>query len=298
MKLLITLCLVLFSVDVYSEAVIDFSKKLFELSDEPIDVVIPACPKDINTLECCIEGIRENCENIRRIIVVSESRLTDSAEWYDEKLYPFSILDIAIALMRNDVKIGGEFWKESKGRVGWYYQQMLKYYAPFVIPDISSNVLVVDSDVIFLNRVEFLNPMGGALLNTNKEYYREYFQHAARLLPGFKRLYPQYSGISHHMLMQRPILEDLMSQVENHHGMKFWKAFCNCVSLEALIAGKSGASEYEIYFNFALRRTDQVEIRSLWWEDTPYFKERHQYKACGYHYIAVHEWLRKVNGVE
>jgi len=60
-----------------------------------IDAVIPAHPKDLETLEYCIKGIKKNVKNIRRIIVVSKSKLTDNAEWFDEALYPFSYPEVA-----------------------------------------------------------------------------------------------------------------------------------------------------------------------------------------------------------
>ena len=42
-----------------------------------IDVVIPAHKKDIDTLDLCIDGIRKNVKDVRRIIVVSKEKLTD-----------------------------------------------------------------------------------------------------------------------------------------------------------------------------------------------------------------------------
>ena len=45
-------------------------KKHYDLKAAPIDVVIPCHPKDLDTLELCIEGIRKYGQNIRRVIVV------------------------------------------------------------------------------------------------------------------------------------------------------------------------------------------------------------------------------------
>ena len=55
-----------------------------------IDVVIPAHKKDVDTLELCIESIRKNVKNVRRVIVVSKEKLTEKAEFYCEEDFPFS----------------------------------------------------------------------------------------------------------------------------------------------------------------------------------------------------------------
>ncbi len=68
---------------------IHFDKKHYNLSNDPIDVVIPCTNKDKKTLDLCIDGIRKYGKNIRRVIVVSSKPLTDKAEFFDEKLYPF-----------------------------------------------------------------------------------------------------------------------------------------------------------------------------------------------------------------
>ena len=39
--------------------------------------------------------------------------------------------------------------------MGWIYQQFLKLFAPLYIPDISSNVLMVDSDVVFHKQIPY-----------------------------------------------------------------------------------------------------------------------------------------------
>lgn len=253
--------------------------------NDPIDVVIPAVDKDNDSLNLCIKGIRENCKNVRRIIVVSRNKLTDEAEWFNEADYPFSIKDIDARLYHSQVS------ESIHERTGWYYQQLLKLYVFTVIPDISSNVLILDSDTIFLNPVEFLNDAHAGLYNTGIEYHHPYFEHMRRLLPSLRKLYPHISGITHHMLFQKCVVEDLFSCVEDLHKIPFWQAFCNCVDTQRT---HSGASEYEIYFNFVFSRTNQVEIRQLKWKDVPFFNGP-AYKNEGYHYVSCHAYLRKGN---
>jgi Family of unknown function (DUF6492) len=173
--------------------------------------------------------------------------------------------------------------------VGWYYQQLLKLYAPFVIPDLSPNVLVLDSDTFFLNPVKFINTANGGLYNVGKEYVPLYFKHADQLTGGLvKKKYRKYSGVTHHMLFQKPVLEDLFKVVEDVHQIEFWKAFCLCVDS----IHYSGASEYELYFNFVLSRTDQVEIRQLKWKNVRKIGLINKSRKIGYHYISCHSYSR------
>jgi lipopolysaccharide biosynthesis glycosyltransferase len=260
------------------------------LSPEPIDVVIPCCSKDLGTLELCIQGIRQYGQNIRKIIVISKERLTSSAEWFDESLYPFSKKEIALEIFHQDVEKAEKFLEDPKTRIGWIYQQFLKLYAPFIIPEISSNVLVLDADVVFLNPIEFMTETGEPFFAVSNENHEFYFQHMAYLLPGLKRVYEEHSGIVHHMLFQKSILSDLHEMVYFHHGEELWKAICHTIDLERVYA--SPFSEYEIYFNFSLLRTEQAHIRYVKWSDSPTTKQKDlkNYQNLGYIYVACHLW--------
>lgn len=270
-----------------------FSKKVsydFNKND-PVDVIIPCTAKDISTLELCIKGIRENCKEVRRVIVISNSRLTQNAEWFDEKNFPFDKQSVALYLVGGDPIRAKEYLSVPQPRIGWYLQQLLKLYAPFVIPNISSNVLHLDSDTIFLNPVSFLSESGGGLYNPGSEYTIAYFTHMAKLLPGLARIFRDYSGISHHMLLQRSALEDLFEHIESHHKMDLWKAYCICVDKADLFG--SGCASDEVYFNFVFSRTDQVAIRKLKWDNMPKLSCIPKCKKEGYHYISCHSWMRE-----
>jgi hypothetical protein len=267
-------------------------KTHFSFSNEPIDVVIPSTEKDLYTLNLCIDGIRKNGENIRRIIVVSKNKLTDQAEWYNEASYPFSFQDVAKALAQGDLHLQKTLSIHGS-RTGWYYQQLLKLYAPLVIPDISSNVLILDSDTIFLNPVTFLNNENAGMYNTGVEYNDPYFRHAELLIPGFYKIFPDYSGISHHMIFQRPVIDKLFSQVESTYSEPFWSAFCHLVDKNGVFG--SGASEYEIYFNYVFSLTDQVSIRQFNWRNIQRLKEIRSLKKQGLHYVSIHTYDRVVD---
>lgn len=266
----------------------NFPKITYEFGTAPIDVVIPCTEKDLPTLELCIDALRTYAQGIRRIIVVSRKKFTEKAEWFDERYYPFSKYDVAWEVFNRNHERAVSFIEKPGSRCGWLYQQLLKLYAPFVIPEISSNLLIVDADVIFFKPVSFLTKEGAGLYNPgNEPYHVPYFQHMAALVPGLRRVFPEYSGITHHMLFQRPVVEDLFATIQRHHGIEPWRAICKCISHVHL----NGAffSEYETYFNFVFSRTNQVKIRVLKWENTRELCDR---ENQGYDYLACHAHLR------
>lgn len=282
-------CFLLFTMKLYS---VEFSKTIFFLTTEPIDVVIPCAPKDLDTLEMCIAGIRENGKNIRRVIVVSKDPLSNSAEWFDEKNFPFNFQTIALEIFHGDAHKAQKFLKNPATRIGWVFQQLLKFYAPYVIPDISSNVLILDSDVIFLNPTQFMNEQGEPLFNVGKEKWKPYFVFGARLLPGWHRVYSEYSGICHWMLFQRPILDDFFSTINQQQGLEPWKAICRCIDNKDLVL--ACMSEYEMYFNYALLRTDQAKICPIKWINLDHWRDMEKYRNEKFHYMACQEWMRSM----
>ena len=286
---LVFLCMC-FSIFLHAEKHFKLTKKHYELTNDPIDVVIVAHAKDKVTLEYCIEGIRENCINLGRIIVVSAARLSDQCEWFDEKNFPFTVNDVVLAIGKEDPIKAKKYFHKHWRPPGWYLQQLLKLYAPFVIPGISPNVLVLDADTVFMNPVNFLNDSNGGLFcPSHLRPKSRYLKFAERLTPGYKKVHEGLYSVCHHMLFQKAILEDLFRIVEKRHKNVFWKAFCYAVDLGSY----KGASEYEVYYNFAFNHTDQVEIRELKWKNSKHLNEKDQNKSEGYHFVSFHDYMRE-----
>jgi len=252
----------------------------------PIDIVIPTHQKDLPILEHCIAAARRKIVNVRRIIVISKECYTKNAEWFDEAAFPFSI-----ELVKNHVG----------GHAGWYFQQLLKLYAPLVIPDISENVMILDSDTVFFRRVRMLDRDGLPFYNISKDanvrdrpFDQRVAKHTQNMLPqlaieNLPAEFQQVSGISHNMVFNREILRDLFAKVEAHDANHdpFYKIF-----LKHADQGHS-ASEYQIYFNFLLVfHPQKFHIRKLRYKNTAdvnITKYRFRFK---YYYCAFHSYLR------
>ncbi len=263
-----------------------FEKVSYQFSHDPLDVVFVAHKKDAKTLYLAIDGIKQHIKH-RNIMVISQEQLTDEASWFDEAQFPFTKESVAFEIFQNEDK-AKEFLNHPKTRIGWIYQQLCKMYALFVIPGISENILIVDADTIFLRPVQFQDESGAPLFNVGTEYHIPYFEHISRLMPGLKKVYEDKSGICHHMLFQKCVIEDLFAMICAVHNEEPWKVMCRLLDQDALYG--SALSEYELYFNFVVTRTDQYKIRPLKWQNIPLRSFNFQY-AGDLDYVSCHSYL-------
>jgi hypothetical protein len=234
-----------------------------------MDIVICIGPNDSNVATQCIDSIKKNVPHRTIICIVAPSiEPISGVLWIPESEFPFS---------KDDMKAGI--------RSGWYLQQLLKLYAPIVLPQLSDNYLIVDADVVFHNPVTFIHE-GVLQFNVGTEYHVPYFVHMKRMHPKLTKV-SSMSGICHLMPMKRHIVEELIRQVEKLHGAPFWKVFL--VNIDPYELPYSGASEYEMLFSFTLTHfPKEAVIRPLVWNNS-------ESVTAGYTgtYEAIHYYIRK-----
>jgi len=254
------------------------------------DIIIPVHKKDLAVLEYCIEAARAKIVGVRRIITISKERYTNSAEWFPESEFPFSM-----NLVREYVG----------GSCGWYFQQLLKLYAPLVIPDILENVLILDSDTVFFRKTEMFDKKGRPFYNISKDtkICRKPFdiavaKHINLLWPEISREhlpeeFKEISGICHSMMFNREILLELFKKIEDFDGTgdKFYRIFLKHSTHE------HGASEYQIYFNFLLIfYKEKIAIRKLKYKNTADLDIKKYRRRFKYSYCSFHSYLRNTRG--
>lgn len=281
-----------------------------------IDVVIPVHEKDLRTIEHCIKGIKRNVQSLRNVYIVSKASYSDNAIWFDEAKFPFSY---------NKIK------ELTNGRsVGWAYQQLLKLYSPLVIPNILSNVLIVDADTIFYKKVNFFQD-GIPLYNLSKdldlyksEFHHETCKHIKSLLPQIVTKYPEIfnneiktysqtcekflnklnfatirdrgcakyikSAVCHHMLFQKNIIKHLFEVVR-----KTEKSDCEFYEIFLKKFGNLGfVSEYNLYFYFLITFHPQnYKIRMLNYKNTSIFRPLFEMMRGKYDYCSYHSYMAK-----
>eukprot|EP00039_Didymoeca_costata_P019009 m.335890 g.335890 ORF g.335890 m.335890 type:complete len:413 (-) comp17701_c0_seq1:2363-3601(-) len=180
-------------------------------------------------------------------VLRNNGKLPDNVIIYPETNYEFKI---------HDMKLNGK-------KSGWNFQQALKLYTTRTIKEIRDNVLVIDSDTVWMWPTTFFDDEGRALLNygtkTSGSFDSDCDQggkgHISVL--GVKEFMgdQDVTAITHHMMFNREIVETMLQQAEQSAGMPAWRLF-------KLI--KPWMSEYEWYAAWATAKyPDRVTTRIL-----------------------------------
>ena len=247
--------------------------KLNELKNhQNFDIVIPVGPNDKSIIEEQIKYTQKNIIGYRNIYLIcyDPSISVDGCITINENIFPFNINTVA----------------EHHGKLkqnGWYLQQLLKLYAGKIIPDILDKYLVIDADTFFLKPTTFVEN-NKCLYNYSTEYHKTYFHHMQKLDKDLTKIDKNKSGICHHMIFEKKYINELISKIEKNHNELFYNIFLKTVTKK----NGSGASEYEIYFNYMLKyNPDKIQIRKLRWENMKKPKTN-----SNYDYVYSHWYMR------
>ena len=235
------------------------------------DIVIPVGPNDHAVIEKQLTYTKRNVIGYRNIYLIfyDPTISFDGCITINENSFPFSIQTVA--------NIHGKL-----DRNGWYLQQLLKFYAGQVIPNILATYLVIDSDTFFLKPTIFIEN-DKPLYNFGSEHHNHYFTHMSKLDKQLTRFNPHMSGICHHMMFETKYMDELISKIENIHKDTFYNVFLKMVDDK----NGSGASEYEIYFNYLLHNHyDKIKIRKLKWKNVSVFTDNNEFDYISYHWYA------------
>lgn len=233
------------------------------------DVVVPVGPNDTTVIVNQLEYTKKNIIGYRNIYLIAydPTLSVEGCITIPETIFPFS-------------KETVETIHGKMERNGWYLQQLLKLYAGLVIPDILERYLVIDSDTFFLKPTTFVKD-GKCLYNYGSEYHRPYFEHMKHLDPRLSKQIAGKSGICHHMIFETKYVKEFMDIVEENHKDAFYKIFLSTVTDRL----HSGASEYEIYFNYMIQNhSDKITIRGLSWKNTNRLEVTGNYDYISYHW--------------
>ena len=241
------------------------------------DIVISVGPNDKDIVSKQVNYTRQNVVGYRNIYIIPyDAGFTlDGCITIPESAFPFS-KDTFNAIHPDATK-----------RAGWYLQQLFKLYAGRIIPGILDTYLIIDADTFFFQPTTFIDTKTGAgLFNYSSECHLPYLEHLNKMHPTLFRMDAHKSGICHHMLFRTTYLNELINLVESYHRCPFYEAFFKCVR----DAPKSGASEYEIYFNFMLKYHPQdIILRKLLWKNETSLDSIDP----SYDYFSYHTYLRE-----
>jgi len=253
------------------------SRMDLNLEEEKLfDIVILLGPNDLNQINRQLEYNKKNIIGYRNIYIIpyDPNIQFEGCITIPETMFPFNIWSV--------YNFHG---KTNRG--SWYLQQLLKLYAGVVIPDIMERYLVIDSDTIFLKPTTFIQD-GLCLLNYSDEFWGEYFLFMERLHPSFRKMHEK-SGVCHHMMFETKYVKEMIEMVEKHNDNHyFYDIFLYKVNPNFFHF--SGASEYELYFNYMLNyHSDKFIMRKLLFINTGDFNDNtNYYNDLNLDYVSVH----------
>jgi len=272
-------------------------------SDEcsQFDILIMVGPDDREMVKRAVLAARANIIGHRRMIIIShENYLTKSSvgvsggeevaavEWISDEF-------IESALQS---RYG---YKRDKSTSRWKHQQIIKLYSTLLIPNLLSQVLIMDGEVIWLHPTTFLDGyvmmttpssstgrVGGGPVSLythgqsfGDRYNPKYEHFLESILPRVAKKVPGETFIAHHILIQKDILTSLMLEIEKLHGHSFWETFLHYSKYQG------NPSEYELYSRFALEYfPERAKVRDLKYIDTGdcLYRDQHlDYLSCHHH---------------
>src|SRR5574344_336827 len=207
-----------------------YKESKFAPAKFPIEVIIPCIEKDSEMLPFVVKSIRKNVlQPISSINIIS----------------PKDSKNIKVFCLENDCNFVDETTVVpfDKNVRGWLYQQLIKmawskrceceYY------------LIVDADTTINKPTSFIDERGKMLLEYSDEYHKKYFNFLKHL-KGFIEC--KVSFISHHMLIKKTYMQELIARVERICDGEF-----NSVVIRELkTSDKYDLYEYEMYGNYML----------------------------------------------
>lgn len=196
------------------------------------DIVIVSHEKDFNNIKHIVEHceINLNFDSIHLIV-------SDRAPYNDMSiLQTLTKKPIHFHLETNVLQVDKS---RLRHRPNWIYQMLLKIFQNVTNND---NYLVIESDCIILNKLEFFNEDKTIFYLGRDHFHQQYYTFNQRLL-GIGREY-DHSFISEFMMYDKNVVKDMLS-----------KTNCNTVEdfLELVytyVDPESYPSDYDLYGNF------------------------------------------------
>jgi hypothetical protein len=222
-----------------------------EPSGEPVEVMIPVGPNDVDVAPLAVAGVRTNLRDpVSRIAIVTPPELVGTLS---SGLPDVEVVDETTILSADAV--ASVVAATPPHRTGWYLQQLVKLAWCLERPGAST--YVVDADTVLV-RPRSMHTSRGDVVFAAQEYHQPYFDHLARLFGGdFPR--PLFGTTVHQMLYRREWLRALVEDVERANAGRSWiDAILGAIDPDVL----SSFSEGECYGQWIVRhRRREILVR-------------------------------------
>ena len=163
-----------------------------------VGVLFVTAGKDLEMLEWSIpyavRSLQTLSSNVKVSVVVPRIDLNRCRELLDDMAN--------VQIVSEDSYVTKEIVEALKlrfqDRFGWTLQQFLK--VSFVLKSNLDAILIVDADTVLLEERNWISESGKQILTPSDEFNISYYEFLSSI--GIGRVYPKFTFVSHHMLMQ------------------------------------------------------------------------------------------------
>jgi len=203
-----------------------------------LDVVIPCLNRDIDLLEYCISGLRENLMHPIGTIFLVAPLSMEICE-VAKRNYCTFVCEDELAMRPKDYR----YIVQGVDRTGWIVQQLIKLNASIIVD--TDSYWVCDADTVLVSPQSLISG-SKYILNISDEFHFPY-RYTIANLTGQKPWFP-FSFVSHNMIFNKPYLVSLKSRIETYTRMEWSQAIWSNLD----DTQQSSFSEYELYGNYVI----------------------------------------------
>jgi hypothetical protein len=141
-----------------------------------------------------------------------------------------------------------------QSRFGWALQQFLKI--SFVLESSLDAILIVDADTVLLEERRWISDSGRQILTPSDEFNISYYEFLSTI--GIGKVVPEYTFVSHHMLMQPKFLRLACEQISKSFPDEILELVLNH---DFKNTSSPFSIDYEFYAQFLINHhPDKVEL--------------------------------------
>jgi hypothetical protein len=263
---------------------------ILNYSNSSLEILYVAKAEDIQLLHYSVsKSIKNTINEIKCVTVIvpdsDQSRVKDSLRHIT---FPINVIPESLVVDSDVVEL---IKLKKPDRFGWILQQVL--VAQYILNSNSKNILVVDADTVIINPQAWVGDDGVQILLPTYELhapYYDFFQSKSAKYP-----VPQFSFVSHHMLIQT----DIFKEVFGIWNGSVRKALNDALDYAAVGENSPFDLKYEIYAQYLIKNYSQL-IKFVKWAnlsqpvaDFPYIlgsENRIVELSKDYNSISFHHW--------
>lgn len=225
--------------------------------DKSIELIVVSTSKDfdilVHSVNYAIKALSEYKYGGVRIIVPKRD-LDECTKLFSGDNQKIKIIDETTIISSDQIN----FLSQNFGtRYTWILQQLLKMQA--TLNSTADAVLILDSDTLLLRKRPWFDQQGKQILTPSFEFNPPYYIFLNKTISS--KVIPDYSFVSHHMIIQPKILKQIMIEINMPDLNQFLEYCC-------LHSDKSSSSpiciEYELYAQYITSRKPKCVFFARW----------------------------------